>query len=62
VAEHTFCWAISLQLLGLNLLKAHQALIRCKVIIFILDMQIYVDKLCKLYKYGFVIGVCERYV
>ena len=24
---------------------------RCKVIIFILDMQIYVDKLCKLYKY-----------
>jgi len=25
-------------------------------------MQIYVDKLCNLYKYGFVIGVHERYV
>ena len=35
---------------------------RCKVIIFILDMQIYVDKLCNLYKYGFVVGVHERYV
>lgn len=35
---------------------------RCKVIIFILDMQIYVDKLCNLYKYGVVIGVYERYV
>ena len=35
---------------------------RYKVIIFVLNMQIYVDKLCKLYKYGFVIGVRERYV
>jgi len=25
-------------------------------------MQIYVDKLCKLYKYGVVVGVHERYV
>jgi len=25
-------------------------------------MQIYADKLCKLYKYGVVIGVHERYV
>jgi len=25
-------------------------------------MQIYVDKLCNLYKYGFVVGVHERYV
>lgn len=35
---------------------------RCKVIIFVLNMQIYVDKLCKLYKYGVVVGVYERYV
>ena len=32
---------------------------RCKVIIFVLNMQIYADKL---YKYGFVVGVRERYV
>ena len=62
MAKHTFCWAISLQLLGQNLLKAHEALICSKVIIFILDMQIYADKLCKLYKYGVVVGVHERYV